>query len=199
MTIRSKWSSNALYGIIFPPINFSQIGFLFSFLQWIFLGFFRFPRRNHFFFSFFYWSFLFWTDWGSSPAVERSTLTGGNRTALITRDIYWPNGITVDYQNKRIYWIDAFHDTISSADYDGGQRTKIFEDRSLDATPYHGFDLDLFGSDVYWTDWLSNTVYGLKQTKPNATIFRNITIPTGRRTKGVMGIVTVDRSRQPTG
>ena len=98
-----------------------------------------------------------------------------------------------------MYWIDAFFDTITSIDYNGGQRTKHFEDTSLDVSQFHGFDLDILSDTLYWTDWSKNSIFGLNYTTPNGTIYRNITIQTKRATKGVMGAVVVDRSRQPTG
>lgn len=32
----------------------------------------------------------------------------------------WPNGITLDYTLKRVYWIDARSDSIHTTNYDGG-------------------------------------------------------------------------------
>ena len=145
-----------------------------------------------------YISFLFWRDWGTA-AIERCTLAGSDRKALITSNIVWPSGITVDYTNKRLYWIDAHYDTITSIDYNGGQRIKIFEDTSLDVSPFHGFDLDIISDILYWTDWSQNSIYGLKQTKPSGTVFRSIPIQSNRSSKGVMGVVAVHSSRQPTG
>jgi sugar lactone lactonase YvrE len=51
---------------------------------------------------------LFWSDVGVYPSIRRSTLTGRQITYLITTNIRWPNGLTVDFDDDRIYWADAW-------------------------------------------------------------------------------------------
>lgn len=42
--------------------------------------------------------YLFWTEWGHYPRIERSRLDGTERLVLVNVSISWPNGISVDYQ-----------------------------------------------------------------------------------------------------
>ena len=84
-------------------------------------------------------------------------------------------------------------------DYNGGQKTKIIEDKSLDPSKYHGFGLALINNILYWSDWQRHFIYSLKQTKPNATIVKFFKISSTKLHQGVMGIVAVDDSRQPKG
>lgn len=47
---------------------------------------------------------MFWTDWGESPKIEKASMDG-NRTSrkiIVSENIYWPNGITADYNTKRL-------------------------------------------------------------------------------------------------
>lgn len=69
--------------------------------------------------------YLFWSDWGVVPRIERSFLDGSGRKTIISENILWPNGLTVDYEMDRIYWIDAKFHSIYSADYDGGGRRLV--------------------------------------------------------------------------
>lgn len=53
-----------------------------------------------------YARFLYWTDWGNSPKIERAYLDGDARTELITTNLQWPNGLTIGASE---YILDYFH------------------------------------------------------------------------------------------
>lgn len=67
---------------------------------------------------------LFWTDWDlNEPRLERCSMAGEYRKTIVQVDRVqgaWPNGITLDYTLKRVYWIDARSDSIHTTNYDGG-------------------------------------------------------------------------------
>lgn len=42
--------------------------------------------------------YLFWTEWGQYPRIERSRLDGSERAVLVNVSISWPNGISIDYE-----------------------------------------------------------------------------------------------------
>ncbi|XP_028410904.1 uncharacterized protein LOC114533564 isoform X4 [Dendronephthya gigantea] len=140
---------------------------------------------------------LFWSDWGAKAAVERCDLDGTNRVALVKDNITWPNGVTLDTSARLVYWIDAFHDKISSIDYDGNNRRITFEDKSLALSQFHGFDLDITGDSIYYTDWLTNSINGININ--TGVMFVNITIPTTNLFKGAMGLRVIDSSKQKDG
>lgn len=57
---------------------------------------------------------LFWSDWdGERPRIERCAMTGEVETRMEIYDIRkvpgggWPNGITLDFEPQRLYWVDA--------------------------------------------------------------------------------------------
>lgn len=52
-------------------------------------------------------SYLYWTDWGSPAKIERATLGGSFRKAIITTGLSAPNGLTLDYDERMLYWADA--------------------------------------------------------------------------------------------
>ena len=68
---------------------------------------------------------MYWSDWGSKPAIEQAYLDGSHREALVTENIRWPNGLCVDFSTNRIYWADAKLDRIETADLDGGNRVQL--------------------------------------------------------------------------
>ncbi|XP_050419520.1 low-density lipoprotein receptor-related protein 2 [Patella vulgata] len=99
--------------------------------------------------------FLFWSDWGQNPKIERVGLDGSDRTPIITEKIYWPNALTLDYPNKRIYFADARLDFIDYCNYDGSGRQRMF---SNDHFLRHPHALTIFEDRIYWTDRAANRI-----------------------------------------
>ncbi|KRK04442.1 very low-density lipoprotein receptor isoform X3 [Drosophila yakuba] len=99
---------------------------------------------------------MYWSDWGASPRIERAGMDGSHRTTIISYDVKWPNGITLDLVKKRIYWVDGKLNVISSANYDGSQRSQV-----LYSGEYlrHPFSITTFEDSVYWTDWDKQAVF----------------------------------------
>jgi len=53
---------------------------------------------------------MFWTDWGQNPRIEKASMDGKLRTVIISSKIYWPNGLSIAYPNKLLYFADAYLD-----------------------------------------------------------------------------------------
>lgn len=85
-------------------------------------------------------------------------MDGKNCIKLITSNITWPNAITLDYVNKKVYWADARLDTISVVDYDGANRRVVAGGIGQDRIP-HPFAITLYQGFIYVTDWRINAVY----------------------------------------
>lgn len=133
---------------------------------------------------------MFWTDWGSTPKIEKATLpTGSKRVAIVTSNLRWPNGIELDRGNKKIYWVDGGTDRVESVDYQGRNRTLL-----LKITGFHAFGVAMIPPFLFLTDWASGGVlHKLDADTGNYVISNYMT--TGR----LMGIVAYDQSRQPPG
>ena len=69
--------------------------------------------------------FLFWTDWGENPRIERVGMDGTGRMAIINTKIYWPNGLALDIPNGRVYFADSKLDFIDFCNYDGTGRQQV--------------------------------------------------------------------------
>lgn len=61
-------------------------------------------------------SLLFWSVLGAVPKIERSSLAGRNRINFIDSDIDRPLGLSIDYNEDHLYWVDDLRDTIERVD-----------------------------------------------------------------------------------
>ena len=95
---------------------------------------------------------LYWTDWGQNPKIERSFLDGTARSAIVTTELGWPNGLAIDYDGHRLYWADAQLDRIETADLSGRFRVQLVQGAT------HPFGLTQLGGYLYWTDWRSKSI-----------------------------------------
>ncbi|XP_072942283.1 low-density lipoprotein receptor-related protein 6 [Epargyreus clarus] len=93
---------------------------------------------------------MFWTDWGEIPKIERSGMNGdpSTRKVIVKENIFWPNGITVDYTNNLIYWVDAKLQFVDVIDFNGGNRRRVVKG-GLE----YPYALAIFNDKLYWTDW----------------------------------------------
>ena len=101
---------------------------------------------------------MFWTDWGEEPKIERAEMDGSNRLVIVQQEIHWPNGLTIDYRARKIYWTDAKLYYIKRSGYDGSQSMRILTSPSQ-CTLGHPFALTLYKRNVYWTDWKTRGIY----------------------------------------
>ncbi|XP_073449621.1 low-density lipoprotein receptor-related protein 8 isoform X1 [Aquarana catesbeiana] len=100
--------------------------------------------------------FMFWSDWGEPSKIEKAGLNGGDRQILVSDDIEWPNGITLDVLTHRLYWVDSKLHTLSSVDFSGANRKLlIFSEDKLS----HPFGLAVFEDKVFWTDLENEAIF----------------------------------------
>jgi len=83
---------------------------------------------------------MYWTDWGDSAKIERANLDGTARVVLVNTSLGWPNGLTIDYAERLIYWGDARLDRIETCRLDGSGRRVLMSDNIP-----HIFGLTLLG------------------------------------------------------
>lgn len=96
---------------------------------------------------------MYWSDWGLKPQIAMASMDGKNYVPFVKDNIQWPNGLTIDYPNDRLYWIDAKLTVIESIRLDGRDRRTILSD-----VIKYPFSIAVFENKLYWTDWSSNTI-----------------------------------------
>ncbi|XP_063231013.1 low-density lipoprotein receptor-related protein 6 isoform X2 [Bacillus rossius redtenbacheri] len=137
--------------------------------------------------------YMFWTDWGEVPKIERVAMNGDPKTrkVIVSKDIFWPNGLTIDYVSEKVYWLDGHLKFISSMDYDGRNRCVVARN-GVD----YPYALTMVDHRLYWTDWQQWAVYVLERTDCDAggqarprQLLKSENVP--------MGIVAWAEERQP--
>ncbi|XP_040583657.2 LOW QUALITY PROTEIN: low-density lipoprotein receptor-related protein 2 [Lepeophtheirus salmonis] len=98
---------------------------------------------------------MFWTDWGEYPRIERVGMDGTHRSIIISTKIYWPNGLALDIPTKRIYFADSKLDFIDFCNYDGSGRQQVIANNHYLLHPH---SLTVFEDQIYWTDRQLNRV-----------------------------------------
>ena len=136
-------------------------------------------------------NWIYWTDWGNKAKIERAHLDGSSRALVVATNIIWPNHLTIDYADDRLFWTDGKLDSISSCDLDGKNVQVVYSDRS---STQHPFGITIFEKNVYWSDWRSNGIY--QGDKKNGT-----SDPTKLATfiNQPFGVKVYHETRQPKG
>lgn len=115
---------------------------------------------------------MFWTDWGENPRVESVGLDGTMRKTIVHTKIYWPNGLTLDLPNKRIYFADSKLDYIDFCNYDGSGRQQVLAHNHYLLHPH---SLTIFEDTLYWTDRQLNRVLSCQKFRgTNQTVVSHL-------------------------
>ena len=99
-------------------------------------------------------SMMYWTDWGANPKIEQAQMDGSARRAIVTGNLAWPNGLTIDQATKSLFWADAKLDVIEMSDLNGGNRQYVMSS----AANIHPYGLAVYQNVLYWTDWGNKSV-----------------------------------------
>ena len=139
--------------------------------------------------------YIFWTDLGATPQIECASTDGNDRRVVISSSISHPLGITLDYNEQRVYWSDAELFRLEYCDYDGSNRMILETEASGLLYP---FALTVANNDLFWTDWITDSVYATHKehgSTGNNGYFKTI----ATFTSDPFGIEAVLESRQQPG
>ena len=74
---------------------------------------------------------MYWSDWSESSnlrvggKIEKAWMNGKERSVFVSQNTVWPNGLTIDYSDKVLYWCDASLHRIERISLDGTNRVKL--------------------------------------------------------------------------
>lgn len=69
--------------------------------------------------------YVFWTEWGDHAKIQRSLLDGSDHKAIVSTNLAFPNGLSIDYTNKKLFWADSLKDRIETSDLHGRYRVTL--------------------------------------------------------------------------
>ncbi|XP_078354052.1 low-density lipoprotein receptor-like isoform X1 [Oculina patagonica] len=94
--------------------------------------------------------YIFWTD-VINETVNRAKMEPNPKVEVLVKiALDTPDGIAVDWINRKLYWTDTGTDMIEVADFDGKNRLELIatgleEPRAIVVHPFLGY--------MIWTDW----------------------------------------------
>lgn len=134
---------------------------------------------------------IYWTDWGREEAkIGKISMDGDPNTRVVLHNLTgsWPNGITIDFTTRRIFWTDARFKVIESSNLNGSDRRLVIR-----IPRQHPFSIAVFKDFIYWADWRSRAIFKAnKFTGGNKTVIV-------RELKTLTGLEIFDPLRQPKG
>ncbi|WAR04037.1 LRP4-like protein [Mya arenaria] len=88
--------------------------------------------------------YMFWTDWKKPSCIGRAGMDGQGRQVIVSRNLTYPNGLTVDYFGglTRLYWIDP--------------GAIVYSMTSMVHPQPFGFTI--YKESLYWADWLHKKI-----------------------------------------
>ncbi|XP_078614542.1 uncharacterized protein LOC144883781 isoform X2 [Branchiostoma floridae x Branchiostoma japonicum] len=92
--------------------------------------------------------YMYWTDCGDEPKIERAAMDGTGRTTLINTRLGKPTGLAIDFKEHVLYWCDAgdpYH-RLEKSDLLGNNRRVVV---SYPNTQFLGIAVD--DGNIYWT------------------------------------------------
>ncbi|XP_032148954.1 low-density lipoprotein receptor-related protein 2 isoform X4 [Sapajus apella] len=97
--------------------------------------------------------YLYWADWDMHAKIERATLGGNFRVPIVNSSLVMPSGLTLDYEEGLLYWVDPSLQRIERSTLTGMDREVIVN------VAVHAFGLTLYGQHIYWTDLYTQRIY----------------------------------------
>lgn len=87
---------------------------------------------------------MYWSEWAGVPRIERAALDGSARSVFFSTRGHL-NGLSIDFAEQRLYWVDIDNKTIGSVNMDGKDVRYV-----ITTGLEHPFSLTQFEDFVYW-------------------------------------------------
>ena len=102
---------------------------------------------------------MFITDHSRSGSIYRAGMDGSNPAKLVS-GLNYPAGITIDFQNSRLYWTCTGDDKIKSSDLQGRDVQAVLRHRRGS----NAWGIGLTRDRIYFTDFFARTMWSITKT-----------------------------------
>ena len=116
-------------------------------------------------------------------------MEGASRTVIHSSGLCSPIGLTLDYTNQSLYWMDSCYRRIEKSNVDGSGRT-VLAQYGFISSPY---SITYFNGTLYWSD----TTYDRLISTPAESV--SVTFFTSVLTNNPYGFEVFAAGRQPNG
>jgi hypothetical protein len=117
---------------------------------------------------------MYWTDpaagTGGAPAIRRADLSGAGVEDLITSGLSYPEGIALDLENEKMYFVDNHEYAIKRANLDGTGLETLF---TVPERPQM-LALDLPAGRLYWSASATGAEMGIWRARPDGSEMEEI-------------------------
>lgn len=104
---------------------------------------------------------MYWTDTGTDR-IEKASLDGNFRTTLHSTGLSNVVGLTLDYQNQTLYWMEyTYYGRIERSLVNGSNRETI-----LGSGLYYPWALSYFAGTLYLTEYNNRRIKSVIVTQP---------------------------------
>lgn len=100
--------------------------------------------------------YIFFSEWDRPANISRAFSDGSNLTVFKNLTLGWPNGLSVDFDQDRLYWCDALLDHVQHSNLDGTD-VKTVNSRLI----RHPFSIVIHKDFMYITDWRLDAIIKL--------------------------------------
>ncbi|XP_077989412.1 low-density lipoprotein receptor-related protein 4-like [Glandiceps talaboti] len=123
------------------------------------------------------YSHLYWCDLGNVGKIEKSNLNGEERETIVSESdngnlIAKPNGLTIDYVENRLYWVDISLKKVMSVDLGGNFYAvrEVYEEQNF----RYPFDITLDEGFFFVSDYSTGSVWLIDRSNTDNNIALSI-------------------------
>lgn len=100
--------------------------------------------------------YIFFSEWDRPANITRANSDGTGLLVFKNVTLGWPNGLSIDFKEDRVYWCDALLDHVQHANLDGSD-IKTVNSRLI----RHPFSIVIHEEWMYITDWRLDAIVRL--------------------------------------